>query len=350
MAHFEHWQREAHGELSLRLGDNEIRIAPLLDGWRLEGPNFSWVENSLEDLVGIWEFYQGYLERHQKRCKSRRVTISEDLGDGFELVADGHAGASFQVRIDHDGICVGRYDGFLNTPAATFVLGQDTIQGAEMLEPIARRRGFGDKMRDAAERVTGLTAVPHGRNYTPGSLSDAASKSWDRRSKARPVPGYGNDMGTHMRSRMMDLCRQRLRRMEEYSLDLRRALALGERTGLPLMIGYSKGIPVCGWVVAGNGLPIDPSGTVNDDRLKEKAVDFAYPGDAIKFKQMAFRKADATIKRDWRVSISRIHREYVDDMVMLLGSTKLSRLLETVKMPSAKQDRPNDLAPAAPRR
>ncbi|MCZ7860987.1 hypothetical protein O9X98_06175 [Agrobacterium salinitolerans] len=313
--------------MSLQIGQEELQITPLLSGWQLKGPNFEWVADHLDELVGICGFYEGYLERREARTHCQPTSFEDDLGDGFRLTAHGSPNGRFEVRIKLDGTTVGRYDGFLNNPTATFVLGQDTIQGAELLELVARRRGFGDKMRDAAERVTGLTAVPHGRNFTNGTLSDDAAKSWDRRAATRKVPGYGNDVATKMRTRMTDLCWTRLSRMKQNSLDLRHAMALGEKSGCALMIGFVGDWAVCGWGIAAHGLPIDPSGVLNQTHLKEMASDFCRSGHVVRFKQLTFRKADATL-RNWREGVTSVHREYAEEMTSLLASPKLDQLLE----------------------
>ncbi|MBY3151434.1 hypothetical protein HFO56_03400 [Rhizobium laguerreae] len=327
MMNFAHWQQEAHGAMSLQIGEDELRLTPMLSGWQLHGPKFSWVSDHLDEMVGICEFYEGYLKRQAERRNGKTATYEEDLRNGFLLTASASPSGRFEVRIRLDGAIVGQYDGFLNSARATFVLGQDTIQGAELLEPVARRRGFGDKMRDAAERVTGLTAVPHGRNFTPGTLSSDAAKSWDRRAARREVPGYGDDLATKMRFRMVDLCLARRRRMEQKSLDLLHALALGEKTGCALMVGFVGERPVCGWGIAKNGLPIDPSGVLDQSHLREGSSIFCQRGEAVRFKQMTFRKADAIVK-NWRESVKRIHWEYADDMASLIASPRFERILE----------------------
>lgn len=329
MLGFGHWRREDRGELSLKVGESEIRIVPLLEGWYLSGPDFDWVESRLEDLAGVAEFYEGYLRRREHRFELQKTVVSEDLGDEFSLEATLYPGASFQVHIKHKGRIVGRYEGFPNGPLATFVLGEDTIQGAEMLDEFARRRGFGDKMRDAAERITGLSAVPHGRNYTTGSLSDLAERSWSRRAETKKVLGYGTDIGIKVRSNMARLCRQRLSKMRNESCDFPRAMSLSEKTGLPLVIGFSAGLPVSGWVVLKNGLPIDPSGSIDPRQLKENAGTLSLSKDGVKLKQMTFRKAETIVKRDWRSSLSEEDRKYVNDMVEFIGSPKLRKIAET---------------------
>jgi hypothetical protein len=331
MKFLESWRREARGELTLDLGETVMRISPLVNGWLLHCPNFEFVGNSLDDLEGAVGFYIGYVERNEQRRGNSEASITEDLGDGFELTATANNRLSFQVEIRRNGEIVGRYDGFPNNPTATFVLGQDTIQGAEMLDPIARRRGFGDKMRDAAERITGLVAVPHGRHFTYGSLSDAAAKSWERRATDKNVPGYGTDLGLQLRHRMVSLGRKRLGDARIHAVDLTSAMALAERTGFPLMIAYSNGRPRFGWVVAPDGIPFDPSGSVNPVYLKETASSNGSPY-KVTFKQMTFRKADAIIK-DWRNALSEDRQEYVNETVAFLDSPKRRELADTVTMP-----------------
>jgi hypothetical protein len=252
MGYFESWEHKGGGVYV----SGDMRASPLLEGYLLTTPDFRWVADSLNDLEGICDFYSGFVDRAGKRREREITSIREDLGDGFELVGEGYRGASFDIRIKLNGKEVGYYQGFLNNICATFVLGEDTIQGGEMLEDVARGRGFGDKMRDAAERMIGLTAVPHGRNFTTGSLSNAPSKSWDRRAAERKVPGYGNDIQTKLRSRMMEKQYGRLRAMDENSRNLTSAMTLAEKAGCEVMVGFSDGRAVCGWAVH-KGLPID---------------------------------------------------------------------------------------------
>jgi hypothetical protein len=204
---------------------------------------------------------------------------------------------------------------------ATFVLGQDTIQGAEWLDDVARRRGFGDRMRDAAEKVTGMVAVPHGRNFTVGSLSEAASRSWDKRAEVREVLGYGNDVALKIRAKLARICLDRLREMSAKTLNLSYALALAERTSFPLQIGYLGTLPAVGWVVGPLGVPLDPSGIMNPNKLREFAQGFASPGNEICFKQMTLREADAVIERDWRKEVSSSRNDYVAGVMAALQSS-----------------------------
>jgi hypothetical protein len=113
---FELWQREAHGELSLKSAGDEMRIFPRLNGWHLHCSRFEWFSDKLEELVGFAEFYEAFVARHVDRCTQGGSKFSESLGDGFELSAVGHPVSNFEVRVDHAGICVGRYQGFLNSP------------------------------------------------------------------------------------------------------------------------------------------------------------------------------------------------------------------------------------------
>jgi hypothetical protein len=320
MQQLAHWQQEDHGALSIQIGQDEVRLAPMLiGGWHLSGTGFSWVSDRFDEIVGICQFYEGYLLRKDARRGGEVVSFEEDLGDGFRLTANSSPRGRFEVRIKLGDTVVGRYDGFQNSATATFVLGEDTIQGAEMLEDVARRKGFGDKMRNAAERVTGLKAVPHGRNFTAGSLSQDAAKSWDRRAADRNVLGYGKDLATKMRTRMVELCRNRLQKMEEASLDLVHALAMAEKTQCDLMIGFIDDRPVCGWGVI-KGIPIDPSGIMDRNKLRESASAFCRRGETVRFKQMTFRKTDATIKRNWREEVTSDEREYADRIAALIAS------------------------------
>lgn len=315
MTYFDNWDHKGAGVYTI----GDMRVSPLLEGYILTAPDFTWVADSLDELEGICDFYSGFSRRSAERREREIPPCREDLGDGFELKGQFHRGASFDIRVTYNGEEVGRYQGFGNSVMATFVLGEDTIQGAEMLDDIARGRGFGDRMRDAAERAIGLKAVPHGRNFTTGSLSEAAAKSWARRAQARPVPGYGNDISVKIRSRMVEQQYGRQSAMEENRRSLTAAMTLAERAGCDVMIGSGNGQAVCGWAVH-KGIPVDPSGILDPKTLRQS-------WQKLTFKQMTFRKADAVVG-PWRDDVSPEDLQFATRMTEMMSTKKFDALAE----------------------
>jgi hypothetical protein len=331
MSYFDNWTQAPYGEVDNTIAGERVRVIPLLRGWLLECSSLSWFSEDKEGLQGMVEFLAGYNERKIARGRQASVRVTEDLGNGFSLLGQVASGSSFRIHLSLEGKKVGYYEGFLNTAISTFVLGQDAIQGAEWLDDCARGKGFGDKMRDLAERITGLPAVPHCRNFAPGGLSDAAAKSWDRRSKFKPVLGHGTDVGVKIRKAMVDKMIDRRAAFSHGTIDLLSAMALAEKTNLPLMVGFSRGDPSCAWVIGEGGVPLEPTGRINPDTLKRYGFDYAYADSPIKFKQMSFRKADATVDGDWRAEISDFHLQHVERMCNLLNSPRYNEFQNLVR-------------------
>lgn len=316
MGHFDNWERKGRGVRALVVGKTEIAVTPLLRGWLLTAPEFFWSADTLEELAGVARSCEDHARNELARADFKTVELEEDLGEGFSLRATG-GGSGFRVNVSLNGSPVGSYWGFTNWPMATFLLGQETIQGQATLSDVARGRGIGDRMRDAAETVMGLKAVPHGRNFTHGSLSEAAAKSWERRAAARGVPGYGDDIGTKVRKRMLKEANKRV----AGALDLHRAFALAEINASPMTIGFIDDTPVCAWVLA-DDVPIEPFGATDKRHLRELANRFSVSRDEVKFRQMSFRKADAIV--DWRPGITDEHRKYAREMADYIASPKLA--------------------------
>ena len=317
---FDGWQRSKGGTLTKEVFGQDVSITPIIGGVRLDADGLSWITDNLDDMAPMVQFYEAFMSRKEARYEREYQEFEEDLGDGFTLVAKGGI-TNFDVSVWYGSEQVGYYQGFTNSAIATFVLGRDTVQGAEVLEQVARRRGFGDRMRDAAEKLTGLPAVPHGRNFTTGSLSEAAVKSWDRRAKVKGVPGYGTDLGVGIRKKLAEAGTKRLRDMDGYALSLVYALSLAEISGKPLMVGCIEDRPVCGWVVGPDDAPYDPSRLLDVDQLKRFAADYRYSAsDVVEFREMSFTDVVAAVGRwDWRSFVDEDVRAFTGDMAKLLG-------------------------------
>ncbi|MBY3432896.1 hypothetical protein HFN89_01730 [Rhizobium laguerreae] len=131
-------------------------------------------------------------------------------------------------------------------------------------------------MRDAAEEVMGLKAVPHGRNFTQGSLSEAAAKSWARRAAARRVPGISPELAVKVRLELAKTVSDHFQELR-YADSLASSVEISKGTRCDVVVGFVDGEPKFAWAISFDGIPVSPDGII--DAVAEKFVkEWRYPG------------------------------------------------------------------------
>ncbi|MCV9964091.1 hypothetical protein OIU34_19605 [Pararhizobium sp. BT-229] len=304
MAFFDDWTSGRGGGLEYRDDNVRLLARPCPDGWMLfvtddEGevpyhPAFRWNAETLEMLEGMAAFVIDYASKKAELAARPDIRKETELEDGWKIVARRERGTSFIVTLHTEtGEHVGEYAGFLNTPLPTFVLGETTIQGSQTLSDVARGKGLADRMRDAAEDVTGLRAVPHGRNFTQGSLSEAAAKSWARRASAKRVPGITPELAVNVRRELAKTVEERFRELT-YADSLAGSIEISAGTGCDIVVGYVDGEPKFAWAVSSDGVPVSPTGIVDGEYLAETLVaQWTNPGFGVVECEVVLARLDA---------------------------------------------------------
>ncbi len=307
MDYFEDWKRVDCGYLVQELCDRLIVVRQSLDGWVLmlsggdvfepSRPDFIWASPDVDGLEGPARFLQEYFQEVEKLRRRPDIEEATDLGDGVVIIAAREGGTSFKVTLTQDGEVAGKYNGFLNEPLPSFVLGEITIHGAANLSEQMRGKGLGDKMRDAAEAIMELKAVPHGLNFTQGSLSPSAEKSWLRRAAQRKVPGLSPDLAVDIRRK---LAREILNRAYETRRadSLASAVQLSRITDCDIMVGYCDGKPIAGWALSDEGLPVSTTGAIDEMILRKKAVEGANSFGTNSEATFEFKRLKASLARN----------------------------------------------------
>jgi hypothetical protein len=229
--------------------------------------DFKWIARERVGLDEQREFLETYAEVVAEFFARPSTTTVRKIEDGLALVGTFKSG-SFRVTVAGQMETIGHYEGSLNNAMSTYVLGRPAIQGSEWLVNKGRGRGLGDRMRDMAEEITGLVAVPHGRNFAPGGLSDAAVRSWTRRAAGRHVPGLAPDVKVEERLRLAELNEASLRD-RRWASSLPTSLAISARTGWDVVVGSLDGRPTFGWAVDETDTPLSPAGIVDEAALFE---------------------------------------------------------------------------------
>ncbi|MBY3433659.1 hypothetical protein HFN89_05800 [Rhizobium laguerreae] len=200
------WRDGAGGEKIFETANLSVIVRPDLEGWMLscELEDFKWCAATLSDLEGPFYFLRNYAAEKSGFLQKPPEIIRRPLRDGLSLDARRHAYGSFEIRLRSPAGIVGRYDGHINRAMGSFVLGCISISASEWLVDSYRRQGLGDLMRDAAEEIMGLPAVPHGRNFVHGVLSCLAAKSWSKRAASRNVHGFASDPALEIPEKLGD--------------------------------------------------------------------------------------------------------------------------------------------------
>lgn len=289
MAFFDDWTKGRGGSLEYRDENVRLLVRPCADGWMLVTtdeagevpyhPALQWNAETLEMLEGMAIFVIDYSSRKEVLAARPDIEKETELADGWKIVARRERGTRFVVTLYTEvGGRVGEYAGFLNTQLPTFVLGEMTIHGSQVLSEIARGKGLADRMRDAAEDVMGLKAVPHGRNFTQGSLSEAAAKSWMRRAAGKRVPGITPELAVNVRQALAKAVVDHFRELR-YADSLAASIEISKKSGCDIVVGIVDGEPKFAWAVSPGGLAVSPDGIVDQDLLSEKLVErWTHPG------------------------------------------------------------------------
>lgn len=310
MGYFDDWNNAGKGYLTSAVADKLLVVRPSLDGWVLRlstggelepwSLDFMWQAETLDGLEGAARFLEKYVKQTELLSSRPDITTVTEIEGGFTIEANRLKGRSFRVFLrDAKGETVGDYSGFLNTALPSFVMGEMTIHGSAVLPDSARGKGIGDKMRDAAEAVMELKAVPHGRTFTQGSLSEAAAKSWAKRAAAKYVPGLSPNIHVDIRRRLAEGIIE-ADRNNRYADPLSATILLCRRTGCDAVIAYLDGEPRSGWAVSQTGLPIYTGGMI-DEAAVEDHCRFGFssfgnePGDRLCFRRVTSAGVEALV-------------------------------------------------------
>ncbi|MCS4090178.1 hypothetical protein [Rhizobium sp. BK176] len=289
MAFFDDWTIGRGGSLVYQDDNVNLLVQPNADGWMLAvtdergeipyHPTFQWNAESIEMLEGMAAFVIDYASKKAELSSRPDIQRETEIDGGWKIVAKRERGTSFIVTLHDDaGESIGEYAGFLNTLLPTFVLGEMTIQGSQMLSDIARGKGIADRMRDAAEDVMGLKAVPHGRNFTQGSLSESAAKSWARRASQRRVPGLTPELAVKVRLELAKTVGDHFAELR-YADNLAAPVEISKAIGCDVVVGMVDGEPKFAWAVSPEGLAVSPDGILDQELLAEKLVErWTHPG------------------------------------------------------------------------
>lgn len=336
MGYFDDWNDAGKGYLTSAVADKLLVVRPSLDGWVLRlstggelepwSLDFLWQAETLDELEGAARFLEKYVKQTELLSSRPDITTVNEIEGGFTIEANRLRGRSFRVFLrDAKGETVGDYSGFLNTALPSFVMGEITIQGSEMLSDIARGKGIGDKMRDAAEAVMELKAVPHGRTFTQGSLSEAAARSWAKRAATKYVPGLSPNIHVDVRRKLAEAVME-ADRSNRYADPLAATILLSRRTGCDAVIAFLDGEPRAGWAISDEGLPIYTGGMI-DAAAVEDHCRFGFssfgnePGDRLCFRRVNSAEVDALIDAE---RISHLRNAETDDFVDRMASRMLA--------------------------
>lgn len=211
------------------------------DGWefRSHDPDrlsvrkhvFYWHETELADLFDVAKLVDALEIKRAEFEDAPKTFEIVPLSDQVNAGVTWH-GRYFDVCLrDLEGVEIGRYYGGLNSQLSDFVYGEVTITGSQEIDEGPHRgKGYASKAVDAAEKVMGLRAVPHGRMFAPGHLSDLAAESWRKRNLRTPVLGMNDEPEILDRyRRMLDTNARHTARfsLDRYDVGLRLAKALG---------------------------------------------------------------------------------------------------------------------------
>jgi hypothetical protein len=289
MAFFDGWTNGRGGSLEYQDDNVRLLVRPSADGWMLAvtdergeipyHPDFQWIADSREMLEGMAKFVIDYASKKAELALRPDIQRETAIEGGWRIVARRERGTSFVVTLHNEtGESIGEYAGFLNTTLPTFVLGEMTIHGSHVLSDVARGKGIADRMRDAAEDMMGLKAVPHGRNFTQGSLSETAAKSWTRRAAEKRVPGITPELAVKIRLELAKTVSDHFRELR-YADDLAASVEISKATGCDVVVGMVDDEPKFAWAVSPEGFAVSPDGIVDQELLAEKLVGkWTHPG------------------------------------------------------------------------
>lgn len=279
---FEHWDlTNAGSRRAIGVGGHAYLLDEVHVGWRISqyrkdrrpDPNscsFIWESQSLEELWSMVQTLESQSSRMvalvARRGHAQMVT---DLDGGFRVVASTNGFDFEAVLYDGSGRQIGDYCGFLNTPQPTFILGQDTIQGSQNLDDQYRGQGFGARLVDAAEELMGLSAVPHGYLFTPGTTTKEADRFWAKRADAGRVPGLPLSNEILARFEQVSLFDERIRQgFDHVELGVEAALT----QGYDLCVAEDGDRACFAWPVANDGRHISRTGYADSRRIVEANV------------------------------------------------------------------------------
>lgn len=259
---------------------DEITVARCLDGWRLisENPDFQWHAQELGDLEHQFQFLIAHAQEIDA-LKSRPLLSINGVEHGnATLRARRLADGCFVVEaFDRARDPVSKYEGHLNGAMSAWMLDKNSISGSHHIsDERFRRTGLGDKMRDLAQDLMELPAVPSGMRVTSSGMefdnakvSPAAQRSWIKRNAdVKPVPGLTTDVGMRVRCRLAFESENHFMTARELrAQSVACSIELAKKTNLPISLGYVNGSLQFAWVVAENGTPISPLGWVDQDCL-----------------------------------------------------------------------------------
>lgn len=270
------WEKREDGSLE-RLGPvgDMHRLQPVTRGWRLTHfppgltpdiwhADFFWEAEEDDQLVR----FSTFLAEHSllNTLIERETKAVSKNADGYLAVANWRDENSFTAfLVSPSGKTIGNYSGGINTPVATFVLGQRTIHGSQYMDKEFMGRGLAHLLVDVAEKLTGLPAVPHGHMCTPGTCSEAAWRFWTKRATSRKVPGMpADEMAEARNSAAQEMERRRLATMMPDTPEL--AAQLARSVGADLIVAEQEGKIGFAWSLL-DGRRSSLSGLLNDDAI-----------------------------------------------------------------------------------
>jgi hypothetical protein len=270
------WTTGDGGSLERRgpAGDLHV-LLPVISGWRLvhcptdhiPTPwhiDFFWEAPTPDLLLALSEFLSEQAEQ-DTRARTEKTAVVKSA-NGYIAVADWRGPNSFTALLAApDGKTVGSYSGRTNTPLATFVFGERTIHGSQTLQEAHMGKGLANLLVDAAEKLTGLPATPHGHMFTPGSCSEAAWRFWNKRAASKRVLGLNGDQIIHKRhAAALEMEAKRL--SSRVPDDPSTAINYAIMTGSDLVIAERAGEIGFAWCVL-DGRRISRSGLIADDAI-----------------------------------------------------------------------------------
>ncbi len=305
-----------------------ILVRPDIEGWMVECDRleFRFLAATRPELDGPIEFLAHHAEEISRLQARDTCSLTRDVGHGLLADVARMPGGFFRVELrKNGGVRVGTYEGFINRSLSSFVLGQATIQGAEMLADRYRGLRLGDAMRDLAEEIMGVPAVPHGRNFAPGGLSDAAARSWSRRARERHVPGITPDLAVNIRRRLAEWSQERIEH-RSWMASLPVAVAISDRAGFDLVVVSADSRPMFAWSVAPSGLPISVTGITSERRTFEEARRRILLGGDPRDTVITLDRIPASAGRDLIADSGKIHEVelgFVDRMMKIIQAGRL---------------------------
>lgn len=145
--------------------------------------------------IGDCVAYDSFLDRYATRLMA---WVNSSFDNTLQLEQDGYsirvakkAGnpeAFCYLRHRNHDLHLGLYKFELSKPQTCFIADQWTINGHSFVQNDHVGKGFGRQIYDAAETISGMTALPSGRDFAPGELSADSKRFWERRSVHTTLP------------------------------------------------------------------------------------------------------------------------------------------------------------------